>query len=722
MSLFRSILLMKRICMRRFFPRSKQCIYSSRQYCSAAEHSNRNKNPLLDNSGLPRFEEIRAEHVVPGLKSILSDVENEFEKLETKLSDPDLQLSWSVVSDPLERIGFPLEYSWSVVNHLNGVKNHEELRNAYQEIQPLVVKVATKIAQSRPVYNAMKKLKTSEDPLDGPQNRILTSSLLAARHSGVDLDGAQQERFNQIILQLAKLTTDFNNNVLDATKAFHLDLTDPVDVEGLPDSLKQLMAASAAKDQMFDAEKGPWRVTLDGPCIDPFMKHSRNRTLREAVYRAYITRASNGSLDNSGVIEDIRMLRSEQSKILGYSNYAEVSLKSKMAEKPENVWKLIYSLKDKSKNAAEREHKQLEDFASANGHEGTLQQWDLAFWSERQREHLFSFNDEDLRPYFPLPVVLDGLFNLTSFLFGIQIKPSEKDVQVWCDDVRFFDVLNGNGRHIASFFLDPYTRPAEKRGGAWMDQCLGRSDFLKTKPVAHLVCNQTPPQKDKPSLMTLREVETLFHEFGHGLQHMLTTVPYASAAGITNVEWDAVELPSQFMENWLYDDNTMKKVSQHHHNGDTLPSDLFEKVKQARKFRAGSFMMRQLQFSALDMELHTSSDHWLEVKNRIADEYSLTALPPLKEDRFPCSFMHIFGGGYAAGYYSYKWAEVLAADAFSAFEEAGLSNDENLSKVGRRFRDTILSLGGGTHPTEVFNKFRGRDPKPDALLKLYGLT
>lgn len=493
-------------------------------------------------------------------------------------------------------------------------------------------------------------------------------------------------------------------------------------MKDLPESLKQLMAANAAEGQSFDADKGPWRVTLDGPCIDPFLKHSRDRSLREVVYRGYITRASGDPHDNSEIIENIRTLRQEQSQILGYSNYAEVSLTSKMAENPQNVWKLIHSLKQKSKDAAEREHQQLQEFANANGQEGALRQWDVAFWSERQREHLFSFNDEDLRPYFPLPVVLEGLFNLTSFLFGIKIKPSDDNVQVWCDDVRFFDVLDERGQHIVSFYLDPYTRPAEKRGGAWMDQCLGRSDFLKTKPVAYLVCNQTPPQKDKPSLMTFREVETLFHEFGHGLQHMLTTVPYAPAAGIANVEWDAVELPSQFMENWLYDDNTMKLVSRHYQSGEPLLPELFKKVTEARKFRAGNFMMRQLHFSALDMELHTSSDHWRDVKKRIDDEYSLSSLPPLKEDMFPCSFMHIFGGGYAAGYYSYKWAEVLAADAFSAFEEVGLSNKENLSRTGRRFRDTVLSLGGGTHPTDVFNQFRGRDPEPDALLKLYGLT
>ncbi|KAJ8037062.1 putative cytosolic oligopeptidase A [Holothuria leucospilota] len=695
----------------------------SAQYCSAAGSDTITDNPLLDNSALPRFKEIEANHVVPGLQEILQKVEDGLADIEKQLADPNQEVSWSLVSDSMEKLTFPLEYSWGIVNHLNGVKNHEELRQSHQKVQPSVVTLASKLAQSRPYYNAMKKLNQSQDKLDGPQGRILTSFLREAKHAGVELEGTEQARFNEITLQLAKLSTDFNNNVLDSTKAFSLDLTDPTDVKGLPDSLKQLLASNAAKDKAeWSAEKGPWRVTLDGPCIEPFLKHSRKRELREEVYRAYVTRASNGSHDNSQLIEEIRKLRQERSKILGYSNFAELSLKSKMAEKPEKVWDLITSLKEKSKNAAEREHAQLQEFANANSHEGPLRQWDIAYWSERQREQLFSFNDEDLRPYFPFPMVLNGLFNLTSFLFGVKIQPSEKNVQVWCEDVQFFDILDENGNHISSFYLDPYTRPQEKRGGAWMDACLGKSELLKTKPVAYLICNQTPPQKDRPSLMTFREVETLFHEFGHGLQHMLTTVPYAAAAGISNVEWDAVELPSQFMENWLYDEDTMKIVSKHYETGSILPSELFDKVKAARKYRAGSLMLRQLHFSALDMELHTQSDHWLDVHKKIADEYALTSLPPLKEDRFPCSFMHIFGGGYAAGYYSYKWAEVLAADAFSAFEETGLTNRESVSKIGRRFRDSVLSLGGGTHPTEVFKQFRGREPEPDALLKLYGLA
>ncbi|XP_022092541.1 probable cytosolic oligopeptidase A isoform X2 [Acanthaster planci] len=686
--------------------------------CSTVAQSGRG-NPLLRyDEGLPSFRSIEVEHVVPAINQIVGDFEEGLEVLESQYEALGDDVSWSKVSDPLEKLEAPFDFGWGVVTHLNAVKNSQQLRDAYQQVQPLVVKATSRVTQSTPLYRAVKKLNGSGAILDGSQRRLLESAIRQARLGGVELTGDNKERFNQIRLRLATIATQFSNNVLDATKAFSLELTDRRDVDGVPASLLQLMAANANPEKP-DPEIGPWKVTLDLPCFEPFMKHSTNRELREKLYKAYITRASQGDHDNTDIIEEIRALRKEKAALLGYANYAAMSLSSKMAENVDNVWALIHGLRDKSKEAAKRDLQQLQDFASSRGFDGRLQLWDMAYWSERQREHLFKFNDEDLRPYFPLPHVLEGMFNLTSFLFNVQIKPADGTVETWHEDVRFFNILNEQGEHIASFFLDPYIRPAEKRGGAWMNVCFGKSELLNRKPVAYLVCNQTPPLKGKPSLMTFREVETLFHEFGHGLQHMLTTVPYAGAAGINNVEWDAVELPSQFMENWMYDARTMRAVSRHYQTGEPLPDSLFDQLVKARKYRAGSAMLRQLYFSAMDIELHTSTDHWMDVMRRAADEYTVTK--PLQEDRFPCSFQHIFASGYAAGYYSYKWAEVMAADAFSAFEEVGLDNKESVAQVGRRFRDTILALGGGTHPRDVFQQFRGRDPSPEPLLRTYGL-
>ncbi|XP_077997557.1 uncharacterized protein LOC144450736 isoform X2 [Glandiceps talaboti] len=702
----RELLLRRRLC-------------SWRRYCTVSQAD----NPLLQQDGLPKFTKIQSHHVVPGIQKLVTDFEGNLHEVELKLADPVYKETWTNIFDPLEVGGAPLSYGWSVVNHLMGVKNNDELRTAYQQIQPLVVQITTKLAQSQYIYNAIKKLRENGETLDEAQQRIVNSSLLSAQLGGVGLTGQTKDTFNNNKLELSKHSMDFSNNVLDSIKSFHIILTDKKDVDGLPSSLLQLMAFNAAEDKTsvpINTSEGPWKLTLDMPCYEPFMKHSKQRELREKLYRAFISKASKDTHNNSDIIESIRHLRQENAEILGFQNHAAKSLKSKMAKDVQEVMSLIHSLKKKSKVAAEREIEELKSFASSHGFHGDLAQWDLSYWAERQRESLFNFSEEELRPYFPLDKVLQGLFNLSSFLFGITIQPADSKVEVWHEHVKFFDIKNEQGEHIASFFLDPYSRPAEKRGGAWMDTALGKSELLGRKPVAYLICNQSPPVKDKPSLMTFREVETLFHEFGHGLQHMLTTVNYADAAGINNIEWDAVELPSQFMENWVYDEVTMATISGHYQTGEPLPKHLFEQLVKARKYNAGLQMLRQLYFGALDMELHTSNDHWMDIMKRISDEY--TIIKPLSEDRFPCSFQHIFAGGYSAGYYSYKWAEVMSADAFEAFQEVGLTNREEVAKVGKRFRDTVLSLGGGAHPRNVFQKFRGRDPSPEPLLKMYGLS
>jgi oligopeptidase A len=443
------------------------------------------------------------------------------------------------------------------------------------------------------------------------------------------------------------------------------------------------------------------------------------------VYRAYLARAGAPPYDNTPLVSEILALRHEKARLLGYPNHAAVSLAQKMAGSVGAVDALHERLLEVALPAARCEFAELESFAHQAGQREPLAHWDIAFWAERLRESRYAFTEEALRPYFSLDRVLEGLFALCQRLFGIRVRRADGDAPVWHADVRFHVIEDESGRPLAQFYLDPYSRPANKRGGAWMADCIQRSRTATglRLPVAHLVCNGTPPSGGVPSLMTFREVETLFHEFGHGLQHMLTTVDYRDAAGIAGVEWDAVELPSQFMENWCLHRPTLEGLAIHYETGEVLPEALFEKLKAARTYRSGSAMLRQLQFGMTDLALHAGDDanprSPFEIERAIVARTSL--LPPLPETRFLCSFSHIFAGGYAAGYYSYKWAEVLSADAFAAFEEAGLDDAAAVAATGRRYRATVLAQGGSRHPLEIFREFRGRDPDPSALLRHHGL-
>ncbi|PSB47685.1 peptidase M3 [Cyanosarcina cf. burmensis CCALA 770] len=690
-------------------------------------------NPLLKGQGLPSFADIQPEHVVSAMTQLLAELESELANLAANVTP-----TWSGLVEPIDRLSERLRWSWGIVGHLMGVKNSPELRTAYETVQPQVVEFYNKFSQSQPLYAAFKALRASEtwNTLVDAQKRIVEAAIRDAELSGVGLAGEQRDRFNAIQLELAELTTKFSNNVLDATKAFSLTLTSPDEVEGLPPSWLSLaaQAARAAGEEKATPEIGPWRVTLDFPSYLPFMQHGKRRDLREKLYRAFISRASSGDLDNTPLIEKILQLRREKANLLGFNSYAELSLASKMAPSVDAVETLSEELRRASYDAAKQDLEDLRTFAASKGApEGSnLQHWDIAFWAERQREEKFAFSAEELRPYFPLPQVLDGLFTLVNKLFGVTVTAADGQAPVWHEDVRYFQIADETGEAIAYFYLDPYSRPAEKRGGAWMDDCIGRAKMTThegtvatRKPVAYLVCNQTPPVDGKPSLMTFNEVETLFHEFGHGLQHMLTKVDDAGAAGINNVEWDAVELPSQFMENWCYHRETLMGMAKHYETGETLPEHYYQKLIAARNYMSGSAMLRQLHFGLVDLELHhryqpggteTASD----VRQRIAK--TTTVLPPLPEDAFLCSFGHIFAGGYAAGYYSYKWAEVLSADAFGAFEEAGLDNPQALTETGKRFRNTVLALGGSQHPMDVFKSFRGREPSTEPLLRHSGLA
>ncbi|MBD2429996.1 MULTISPECIES: M3 family metallopeptidase [Fischerella] len=688
-------------------------------------------NPLLQGAGLPDFVNIKPEHVVPAFNQLLAELEQELTKLEA-----DVQPSWSGLVEPLEKITERLNWSWGVVNHLMGVKNSPQLREAFETVQPQVVQFSNKLSQSQPIYNAFKTLRGSEawNSFDSAQRRIVEAAIRDAELSGVGLQGEARDRFNAIQMELAELSTKFSNNVLDATKAFSLTLTKKEEVDGLPPSLLSL-AAQAARDagaENATLENGPWRITLDFPSYYPFMQYSTRRDLREMLYKAYISRAAAGELDNNPIIERILRLRQELAELLGYKTYAEVSLASKMAPNVEAVEKLLEELRGASYDAAVKELEELKAFAASKGvpEANDLKHWDIAYWAERQREEKFAFTAEELRPYFPLPQVLDGLFGLVKRLFGVTVTPADGQAPVWHEDVRYFQIADETGNAIAYFYLDPYSRPAEKRGGAWMDICINRgkvaeNGLSKTRlPVAYLVCNQTPPVDGKPSLITFAEVETLFHEFGHGLHHMLTKVDYTSAAGINNVEWDAVELPSQFMENWCYDRATLFGMARHYETGEPLPEHYYQKLLAAKNYMSGSATLRQLHFSLLDIELHHryrpgGDETPKQVRDRIAK--TTTVIPPLPEDAFLCAFAHIFAGGYAAGYYSYKWAEVLSADAFAAFEEVGLEDEQAVKATGKRYRDTVLALGGSKHPMEVFKSFRGREPSTEALLRHNGL-
>ena len=686
-------------------------------------------NPLLTRNGLPPFDKIEPAHVQPAVRQLLDESLAAVEELEATV-----QPTWASLVESTEEVDVAFEYTWGPIGHLFGVRNSEELREAYEAVLSDVVEFGLRVSQSKPLFDALKQLRDGAewDNLDVAQQRIIDKRVLNAELAGIGLEVEQRDRFNEIASELSQFTTDFSNHVLDATKAYSLTIVDGADAEGFPESLRQMAAASYNSSKDDEAEEatavdGPWKITLAIPCFSPFMQHCRNRSLREQVYRAYISRASAGDLDNGPLISQILKLRREKAQLLGFNNYAELSLAQKMATTVEAVQNMYDTLHEKSWDAAVKDLDEIRELAKASGQTDEIAHWDVSFWSERLREQRFDYTDEQLRPYFGLERVLDGLFSLCSRLFGISVEVADGDAPVWHEDVRFFRVLNEAGRHVASFYLDPYSRPEDKRGGAWMNDCLGRrhrNGSLQV-PVAHLICNGTPPVDGKPSLMTFREVETLFHEFGHGLQHMLTTVDYPDAAGISGVEWDAVELPSQFMENWCYHKPTLIGMTAHYETGEPLPDDLFEKIVAARTFRAGSAMMRQLLFGMTDIELHSTFDPdgdetVFDVQNRISEKTS--PMPSLPENRFLCSFEHIFAGGYAAGYYSYKWAEVLSADAFGAFEDSGLDNESAIAETGRRFRDTVLSLGGSQHPMEIFREFRGREPDTSALLRHNGLV
>lgn len=684
------------------------------------------ENPLMHVGKALRFADFKPDHVVPAMTALVGRAEAELTELEKNIAP-----GWDALMVRLDEIWSPVWEAWGMVCHLNAVRNSDELRLAYEEVLPRIVAAELRGSQSRPIYDALVALRESAEfeSLSGARKRVLEKKIQSAELNGVGLDGAEKDRFNEIANRLSKLTTAFNNHVLDATKAYELVISDAADTEGWPSNFRSSASQSyndAYPESAGDAETGPWRISLDNPSARPFLQHSRNRSQREQVYLAQISRAADGEFDNRALMVELIKLRTEQAALLGFKNYAELSLATKMAPGVRAVREMADELLSASRPAAEKDFEELKALAAANGATGKIEHWDMAFWFERLREQRFDYTDEQVRPYFPMEQVLSGLFNLCGRLFRVGFKEDSESVQRWHSDVRFYRVYDVSGKEISTFFLDPYSRPAEKRGGAWMNMGLQRKVINGNvrNPVVYIVCNGTPPVGDVPSLMSFGEVVTLFHEFGHGLHGLLTTVDEAGVSGTAGVEWDAVELPSQFMENWCYQRETLKAMARHYETRETMPDELLEKILSTRVFRTGSAMLTQLTYLNVDLELYDGYDPEggeapLELQHRVFNQISV--LPTHPRNSFLCAFTHIFTGGYAAGYFSYKWAEVLSADAFAAFEEAGLENGDAVAKAGMRFRETVLAHGGSVHPMELFKAFRGREPKTDALLRHNGL-
>ncbi|MCW4012588.1 MAG: M3 family metallopeptidase, partial [Candidatus Bathyarchaeota archaeon] len=646
---------------------------------------NPSDNPLLNFNDIPRFDLIKPEHIEPAVTKVLLEAEKKLIELESNLEP-----TWDGLIQPIEELSKPFEYAWAPIMHLLNVKNSKELREEHQKMQPKVVQFRLRAGQSRPIYDGLIAIRDGPEwsRLDEAQKRVITLSIRDAEHSGVGLSGDAKDRFNEIATELSRLSTDFMNNVLDSTKAYEFIITEQSDTEGWPNNLLQLSSQSYSTEKKEDStpEDGPWRITLEAPIIIPFLKHSRRRDQREKLLRAYSSRADSGEWDNMPLISDILKLREELARLLGFDNYAELSLDSKMAPSVEAVFSMLDELFTASKPHQIKEFKELEKTASEGGQSEPVDHWDKSFWSERLKEKLFDFTDDELRPYFPMPKVLDGMFKLTEYLFNVTIKEADGEAPIWHPDVNYYKVYEKD-EQIGGFYTDVYSRPAEKRGGAWMDSCLDRKiiDGKVRLPVVYLNANGTPPVGEKPSLMSFDEVTTLFHEFGHCLQGMLTTVDYADVSGINGVEWDAVEICSQFMENWCYHEPTLRTISGHWETDEPLPDHYIEKLQKTRIFMAANAMVRQLEFGLTDMTLHSSFDPDgdetpFDVHYGIAQKTKV--IPPMKEDHLLCAFSHIFAGGYAAGYYSYKWAEVLSADVFSAFEEAGLENVDGIQQLG----------------------------------------
>lgn len=676
-------------------------------------------NPLLTGAPIPDFAAIRAEHVEPAIDRILADNRAELEGLLAANEN----YTWNNLIAPIEAMDDRLNRAWSPVSHLNAVLNSEALRQAYNTCLPKLSEYATERGQNERLYRAYRQI--AEGPeyqrLDTVQRKMIDDALRDFRLSGVALPEESKARYKAIMQRLAQLGSQFQDNVLDATQAWEKPIAEASNLAGLPESSLAMLRQNAERQG-----RDGWLLNLEFPCYFAVLNYADDRALREELYTAYSTRASDqgpqaGQWDNASIMEDILALRCETAQLLGFASYAEYSLATKMAETPEQVLGFLDDLARRAKPQAERDLAELTAFAREQHGVDELVPWDIPYYSEKLRQHRYEISQEELRPYFPEPRVVSGLFAVVERLFGVRFEP-DAELPVWHEDVRGYRVLDADGQLRGRFFLDPYARSG-KRGGAWMDSAVTRrrtADGVQI-PVAYLVCNFTPPVGERPALFSHDEVQTLFHEFGHGLHHLLTRIDYTPVAGIHGVEWDAVELPSQFLENWCWAREALDLIAGHFETGEPIPEALYERMIAARNFQSAMQMVRQLEFSLFDFRLHHDYDpvrgaRVLETLEDVREQVAV--IRPPAWNRFANSFLHIFAGGYAAGYYSYKWAEVLSADAFSRFEEQGVFDPES----GADFLENVLEVGGSRDAMTNFKAFRGREPSIEPLLRHSGIA
>lgn len=689
------------------------------------QNSEVSTNPLLDINGLPRFDAFHVEHIKPAVETLIKE---NLEAIE-RLIEESIAPTWENFVQPLELLSNRLERVWGPVSHLDAVKNNDAWHEAYNECLAPITDYYAQMGQNKGLFDKFEALVNSTEyhSYTLAQKKVVENALRDFRLSGIDLPIEKQDEYKSISQKLSQLSSQFSNNVLKSSQAWSKHITDESDLSGLPETamglLKQLAEQRGEKD---GKSYSGWMVTLDFPSYLAVMTHADNRSLREEVYKAFATRASeladDPQYDNSGLISQILELRHQKAQLLGFEHYADLSLATKMAESTEQVTGFIRDLATQSKQQAEQELNKLKGFAKTlDPSLADFQPWDVSYCSEKYKNETLSLSQEALRPYFPMEKVLGGLFKITETLFGVKVQQRE-DVKTWHKDVRFYDVMDSQNEVVASFYLDLYARE-NKRGGAWMDSAISRwklpSGEIQT-PVAYLVCNFTPPVGDKPACLTHDEVTTLFHEFGHGLHHMLTEMSHFDVSGINGVPWDAVELPSQFMENFCWHRESLDLMTSHIETGDCLPDELLQALQKSRGFQSAMMMLRQLEFSLFDFVAHAEYDpnepkEILQLAQEVRDEVAV--IQPPEYSRFAQSFSHIFSGGYAAGYFSYKWAEVLSSDAFGLFEEEGILNPD----IGAKFKNTILAAGGSVHPMTLFKSFRGREPKVDALLRHSGI-
>ncbi len=675
-------------------------------------------NPLLQMDGLPLFSKIKPEHAEPAIDALLAEGRQAVEDLLAATTE----YSWDNFVQPLEELEERLGRVWSPVSHLNSVMNSDELREAYNACLPKLSDYGTEMGQHEGLYQAFKQIADSADYalLDTAQKKIIDNAMRDFRLSGIDLPRDKQARYKEMMQEMSALTSKFSENVLDATNAWTLQITDESRLSGLPES-----ALGMAKQIAEREGQDGWVFNLEYPSYLPVMTYADDRELRREVYTAFVTRASDEGphdkkFDNAPMMEQILALRHESAQLLGFKNYAEKSLATKMAQSTDQVLAFLNDLAERALPLAKQELDELRAFARQTHGMDALESWDIGYYSEKLQQHKYAISQEELKPYFPEDKVLSGMFAVVERLYGFKII-ERHDIDVWHKDVRFFEISDANGVR-GQFYLDLYARP-QKRGGAWMDDCVTRMQTVEgvQVPVAYLTCNFSAPIGAAPALFNHDEVLTMFHEFGHGLHHMLTQVDYPSVSGIGGVPWDAVELPSQFMENWCWQKEALDDIAGHYKTGEALPDELFDKMIAAKNFQSAMQMVRQLEFSIFDFRMHLEYDparggRIYEILDSVRQQVAV--IEPSSFNRFPHSFSHIFAGGYAAGYYSYKWAEVLSADAFAAFEETGIFDRD----TGLKFLTTVLEQGGSREPMELFIEFRGREPSIDALLRHSGLA